>query len=133
MMKYATALMMLAGPALAHADGSAHLHGTDGALWLALAVAGGAVTAFLAEDMGHEVVECGDADAAQSRLEPMAEQLNQAAIGQLSEIFDGDAPHLARGAPAQAWSVACTLEAWWRLELAKHTPPAEKDDDERRT
>lgn len=58
----------------------------------------------------------GDAPAAQQLLAPLAEQLTEAAIGQLGEIFDGDAPHLARGAPAQAWSVACTLEAWWRLE-----------------
>jgi 4-alpha-glucanotransferase len=26
---------------------------------------------------------------------------------------------LPRGCPAQAWSVACTLEAWWRLENAR--------------
>jgi glycogen debranching enzyme len=24
----------------------------------------------------------------------------------IAEIYDGDAPHLARGCPAQAWSVA---------------------------
>jgi 4-alpha-glucanotransferase len=23
---------------------------------------------------------------------------------------------MPRGAPSQAWSVACTLESWWRLE-----------------
>jgi 4-alpha-glucanotransferase len=75
----------------------------------------------------------GSADAAQALLEPMAGQLNEAAIGQLSEIFDGEAPHLARGAPAQAWTVACTLEAWWRLELAKQSLSAKQDDNERRT
>lgn len=32
--------------------------------------------------------------------------LNEAGIGTVSEIFDGDAPHLARGCIAQAWSVA---------------------------
>ena len=32
--------------------------------------------------------------------------LDQACIGQISEIFDGDSPHTPRGAPAQAWSVA---------------------------
>ena len=42
-----------------------------------------------------------------------------AGLGQVSEIFDGDAPHTPRGCPAQAWSVACVLEAWWRLERAK--------------
>ena len=30
-------------------------------------------------------------------------------IGQLGEIFDGDAPHQPRGAPAQAWSVSEVL------------------------
>jgi len=60
----------------------------------------------------------GDAAAAQERLRGMAGQLTEAGLGQLSEIFDGDPPHAPRGAPAQAWSVACTLEAWWRLELA---------------
>lgn len=61
----------------------------------------------------------GDAAAAQARLEALAGQLNEAVIGQLSELHDGDAPHRPRGAPAQAWSVACTLEAWWRLQLAR--------------
>lgn len=32
--------------------------------------------------------------------------LHEAGIGQVSEIFDGDAPHRPRGCPAQAWSVA---------------------------
>lgn len=61
----------------------------------------------------------GDPAAAQARLQPMAGQLSDAGLGQISEIFDGDPPHAPRGTPAQAWSVACTLEAWWRLERAK--------------
>ncbi|MCB9931894.1 MAG: glycogen debranching enzyme family protein [Planctomycetes bacterium] len=32
--------------------------------------------------------------------------LDDACVGQVSEIFDGDAPYTPRGAPAQAWSVA---------------------------
>ncbi|MBD2388157.1 amylo-alpha-1,6-glucosidase [Cylindrospermum sp. FACHB-282] len=32
--------------------------------------------------------------------------LSSGCIGSISEIFDGDAPHIARGAIAQAWSVA---------------------------
>jgi predicted glycogen debranching enzyme len=32
--------------------------------------------------------------------------LNEACMGSVSEIFDGDAPHKARGCIAQAWSVA---------------------------
>lgn len=35
-----------------------------------------------------------------------------ACIGSISEIFDGDAPHHPRGTIAQAWSVAETLRAW---------------------
>jgi len=49
----------------------------------------------------------------------MARHLKEAGLGHIGEIFDGDPPHRPRGAPAQAWSLACTLEAWWRLELEK--------------
>jgi len=51
-----------------------------------------------------------------SRLEPIRDHLLDAGLGTVSEIFDADPPHTPRGAPAQAWSVACVLEAWWRLE-----------------
>ena len=61
----------------------------------------------------------GDAAAAQRYLEPIGDHLADAGLGQVSEIFDGDPPHTPRGCPAQAWSVACVLEAWWRLERAK--------------
>jgi predicted glycogen debranching enzyme len=40
--------------------------------------------------------------------------LDDACIGQVSEIFDGDAPHTPRGAPAQAWSVAELLRVTCR-------------------
>jgi 4-alpha-glucanotransferase len=63
----------------------------------------------------------GDAAAAQAWLAPVADHLGDAALGHVSEIFDGDPPHTPRGAPAQAWSCACVLEAWWRLERAKRT------------
>ncbi len=36
----------------------------------------------------------------------------EAGVGFVSEIFDGDAPHLSRGCIAQAWSVAELLRAW---------------------
>lgn len=58
----------------------------------------------------------GDARLAQSWLEPIAQHLNAACIGTVSEIFDGDAPHSARGCFAQAWSVAEILRAWIYLE-----------------
>lgn len=39
-------------------------------------------------------------------LRGLEAHLSQAGLGQISEIFDGDAPHLPRGCFAQAWSVA---------------------------
>jgi len=61
----------------------------------------------------------GDAAAAQRFLQPIGDHLSDAGLGQVSEIFDGEPPHTPRGCPAQAWSVACILEAWRRLEHAK--------------
>jgi glycogen debranching enzyme len=37
--------------------------------------------------------------------------VEEAGLGQVSEIFDGDAPHTSRGCIAQAWSVAALLRA----------------------
>jgi glycogen debranching enzyme len=36
-------------------------------------------------------------------------------VGQIPEIFDGDAPHRAGGCIAQAWSVAELLRVWTDL------------------
>lgn len=70
----------------------------------------------------------GDAAAAQSRLDPMHDHLLDAGLGTVSELFDGDPPHHARGAPSQAWSVACILDAWCQLERAKtHAFPLSLD------
>ena len=44
-------------------------------------------------------------------LADFEEHLHEACLGQVSEIFDGDAPHLPRGCVAQAWSVAELLRA----------------------
>ena len=49
---------------------------------------------------------------AEALLEPMRDALQDQGVGTIGEIFDGDAPYHPRGAPAQAWSVACTLDAW---------------------
>ena len=57
-----------------------------------------------------------DARFALSLLEPIAQHVNSACIGTVSEIFDGDAPHTARGCFAQAWSVAEILRSWIYLE-----------------
>ena len=40
------------------------------------------------------------------------QQIFEAGLGTLSEIFDGDAPHAARGCIAQAWSIAESLRAY---------------------
>ena len=40
----------------------------------------------------------------------------------VSEIFDGDAPHVARGCFAQAWSVAEILRTWIYLDHSSPTP-----------
>ncbi len=57
----------------------------------------------------------GDAEAARAWLEPIRDHLHDAGLGTVSEIFDGAPPHSPRGAPAQAWSVACVLQAWQQL------------------
>lgn len=44
-------------------------------------------------------------------LENFSEHFGQACLGQVSEIFDGDAPHSPRGCVAQAWSVSELLRA----------------------
>ncbi len=53
-------------------------------------------------------------DQARLYLRTFREHLQEAGVGQISEIFDGDAPHTPRGCIAQAWSVAellrCELE-----------------------
>jgi predicted glycogen debranching enzyme len=57
----------------------------------------------------------GDVDLARSFLRPLGGHLRHAGIGSVSEIFDGDPPHGARGCFAQAWSVAETLRVWSAL------------------
>jgi glycogen debranching enzyme len=54
-----------------------------------------------------------DATRARARrfLEGFQSHLAEAGLGQVSEIFDGDAPHHPRGCVAQAWSVAEVLRA----------------------
>jgi glycogen debranching enzyme len=60
----------------------------------------------------------GHAALAMSFLAPVAQHLDDACVGSVSEVFDGDAPHTPRGCFAQAWSVAEILGAWIYLERA---------------
>lgn len=48
---------------------------------------------------------------ARAFLEGIEAHMNDTCLGQVSEIFDGDPPHTARGCCAQAWSVAEPLRA----------------------
>jgi len=60
----------------------------------------------------------GDAHASLAVLRGISDALEDQGVGTVGEIFDGDPPHHPRGAPAQAWSVACTLDAWRLLTQA---------------
>jgi predicted glycogen debranching enzyme len=70
----------------------------------------------------------GDVSAARAVLEPMSDALHDQAVGTIGEIFDGEPPHHPRGAPAQAWSVACTLDAWRLLDQAEQAQRAKRPD-----
>ena len=60
----------------------------------------------------------GDARHAQALLAGLAGHLNEACLGTVSEIMDGEAPHRPRGCFAQAWSVSETLRALHVLTAA---------------
>jgi predicted glycogen debranching enzyme len=64
-----------------------------------------------------EDAACARAEAAQL-LDGLLDSLDEAGLGQISEIFDGDPPHRPRGCIAQAWSVAAAIHVWRRLEAA---------------
>ena len=64
----------------------------------------------------------GDAHRARAYLEPIAQHLAAACVGSVSEVFDGDAPHSARGCFAQAWSVAEILRSWIYLDAKASKP-----------
>ncbi len=49
------------------------------------------------------------AEARERFLSPLLRHLDDAGLGQLSEIADGDPPHTPRGCPFQAWSVGEAL------------------------
>lgn len=82
-------------------DGSYH----QGTVWPFLL--GSFVTAWL-NVFGKNVPTQAEARAF---LDGLDLHVREACLGQVSEIFDGDAPHEPRGCPAQAWSVAEPLRA----------------------
>ncbi len=54
----------------------------------------------------------GDRAAALAVLRPIGDHLRDGGLGSVSEIFEGDPPHLSRGCIAQAWGVAETLRVF---------------------
>jgi predicted glycogen debranching enzyme len=63
----------------------------------------------------------GDPAASAALLAACASGLTADAIGTLAEIADGDPPFTARGAFAQAWSVATVLDAWCGIRASRMT------------
>jgi len=61
----------------------------------------------------------GDRTQALDLLNAFEYHLRDAGLGTISEIFEGDPPHLPRGCVAQAWSVAEVLRVWRKLEQAQ--------------
>lgn len=59
--------------------------------------------------------EPGAVAAAQRYLLSMRDLMRSGCAGHLAEVFDGDAPHVARGCDAQAWSATEALRVWNRL------------------
>jgi len=83
-------------------DGAYH----QGTVWPWLM--GPFITAYL------KVNQCSEAARTQAAawLEPLKHHLQDAGLGHISEIFEGDAPHRPCGCIAQAWSVAEVLRAY---------------------
>ena len=59
----------------------------------------------------------GTPDELDTLLDMLLAHLNEAGLGSIAEIFEGDAPHPPDGCVAQAWSVAEVLRS--RVKLAK--------------
>jgi len=57
----------------------------------------------------------GSTEGALAFLRSFEHHLSDAGLGSISEIFEGDPPHVPRGCIAQAWSVAEVLRVWREL------------------
>jgi len=82
-------------------DGAYH----QGTVWPWLM--GPFITAYIAVNDGSDAAR----RQASKWLAPLCDHLADGGLGQISEIFDGDAPQQPRGCIAQAWSVAEMLRA----------------------
>ena len=67
-------------------------------------------------------VNPGDLAGARRCLEGFVPQLDEAAIGSISEIFDAEPPYTPRGCMAQAWGVAEVLRCWVKTEKPQTEP-----------
>jgi len=61
----------------------------------------------------------GDAAHANALLAGLASHVDEACVGTISEILDGNPPHTPRGCFAQAWSVSETLRAYHLLARSR--------------
>jgi predicted glycogen debranching enzyme len=101
-----------------HRDSAYH----NGTVWAWLL--GPFTTAFL-KTKNHE--ERWRKFAFKTFLQPLfRDEIVRAGLGTVSEIFDGDAPHLPRGCISQAWSVAEPLRAYVE-DVAFVRPPHERE------
>lgn len=64
-----------------------------------------------------------DAELARTFLHPLEHHLQDAGLGSISEIFDGDAPFTARGCFAQAWGVGEILRVHRELQATALVKP----------
>ncbi|HUU10632.1 MAG TPA: amylo-alpha-1,6-glucosidase [Phycisphaerae bacterium] len=65
--------------------------------------------------------ECARGEATQI-LEGLLDSMEEAGLGFVSEVFDGDPPHRPGGCIAQAWSVAAAVHVWKMLEATGGVP-----------
>jgi predicted glycogen debranching enzyme len=56
---------------------------------------------------------------AEDMLVPIWTHLKEAGLGNISEVFDGDFPHISNGCFAQAWSVATIVQAYYECILKR--------------
>ncbi|MCL7419680.1 MAG: amylo-alpha-1,6-glucosidase [Methylobacter sp.] len=68
-----------------------------------------------------------DAEKALSFLDSFRQHLNEAGLGQVSEIFDAEPPFTARGCFAQAWSVGEILRVWLKFQASPEIQAARQD------
>lgn len=68
-----------------------------------------------------EPARCARGEAAQV-LAGLLDAMEEAGLGQISEVYDGDPPHRPGGCIAQAWSVAAAVHVWRRLEATGGVP-----------